>query len=118
LYYTIYKVTNKVNGKHYIGKHQTKDLDDSYMGSGKYLKHAIKKHGLENFTKEILFMFDTEAEMNAKEKELVIVSESTYNLCEGGKGGFGYINKNGLGCDIVSEKFQKRQKKFLRINKN
>lgn len=39
-------------------------------------------------------MFDNEEDMNAKEKELVIVSESTYNLCEGGKGGFSYINKN------------------------
>ena len=34
--------------------------------------------------------------MNRKEKELVVVSEQSYNLCEGGKGGFGYINKNGL----------------------
>jgi GIY-YIG catalytic domain len=96
LYYTIYKVTNKVNGKHYIGKHQTKNLDDGYMGSGKYIKHAIKKHGLENFTKEILHVFQTEDEMNAKEKELVVLSEESYNLCEGGRGGFGYINKNGL----------------------
>ena len=30
--------------------------------------------------------------MNAKEKELVELNESSYNLCPGGKGGFGYIN--------------------------
>ena len=28
MFYTIYKTTNLVNGKFYIGKHKTKDLDD------------------------------------------------------------------------------------------
>lgn len=96
LFYTIYKITNTLNGKFYIGKHQTKNLDDGYMGSGNLVKRAIAKHGLENFTKEILFVFDSEQEMNDKEKELVVLSEQSYNLCEGGKGGFGYINRNGL----------------------
>jgi hypothetical protein len=34
--------------------------------------------------------------MNAKEKELVVVNECTYNLVEGGQGGFGYINRHRL----------------------
>lgn len=93
MFYTIYKITNTINGKYYIGKHQTKDLDDGYMGSGKILRYAIRKHGIENFKKEILHVFDTEQEMNDKEKELVVISEETYNLCDGGHGGFGYINK-------------------------
>ena len=97
MYFTIYKITNKVNGKFYIGKHQTKKLDDDYFGSGKLLGRAIKKHGKENFLKEILHVFDNEEEMNAKEAELVdIDSKMSYNLCEGGKGGFGYINSKGL----------------------
>ena len=29
--YTIYQITNNLNGKIYIGKHQTKDLDDGYI---------------------------------------------------------------------------------------
>jgi len=77
--------------------HKTKNLNDGYMGSGKLLKRAIKKHGIENFIKEILFIFDNEQDMINKEKELVEVSEQSYNLCEGGKGGFGFINANGLG---------------------
>ena len=76
--------------------HQTKNLEDGYMGSGKYLKRAIKKHGLENFTKEVLHIFSSEEEMRSKEAELVneefVARDDTYNLCHGGKGGFGYIN--------------------------
>jgi group I intron endonuclease len=94
MHYTVYRVTNLINGKHYIGKHQTKDLDDGYMGSGKLIKAAIKKYGIENFTKEIIHVFDNEQEMNQREKELVVLSEMSYNLCEGGQGGFGYINSN------------------------
>lgn len=94
MHYTIYKITNILDGKYYIGKHQTKDLDDGYMGSGKLLKRAIQKHGINNFSKEILHVFQTEHEMNDKEKELVTLNEMSYNLCPGGDGGFGYINTN------------------------
>jgi hypothetical protein len=99
MFYTIYKITNKINNKFYIGKHQTKDINDGYMGSGKLIKKAIKKYGIDNFKKEILFIFNNEEEMNATEKELVIINEQSYNLCEGGKGGFSYINNNFTGDD-------------------
>jgi hypothetical protein len=113
MYYTIYKITNTINGKYYIGKHQTFDLQDGYMGSGKYLKRAMDKYGIENFTKEILHIFKTEKEMNDKEKELVVISEETYNLNEGGTGGFTYINSKGLNIangKKGSERFQKMLK--------
>lgn len=96
VFYTIYKITNKINGKIYIGKHQTQDLNDGYMGSGKLIKNAIEKYGIENFEKEILYQFETEKEMNIKEADLVtedfVKEETNYNLCPGGKGGWGYNN--------------------------
>ena len=99
MFYTIYKVTNHINGKIYIGKHQTQNLDDDYLESGKALKSAIRKYGVSAFSKEILLIFDTEAEMNEKEASLVteefVRDGGNYNLCPGGKGGFGYINSTG-----------------------
>jgi len=96
MFYTVYQIINTLNDKIYIGKHQTKDLNDGYMGSGKHLRRAIDKYGIKNFSKEILFQFDNEADMNAKEAELVTeefcLREDTYNLCPGGKGGWGYNN--------------------------
>lgn len=48
----IYKITNKVNGKIYIGQDSKNDPD--YYGSGTNIKRAIQKYGLHNFTKEVL----------------------------------------------------------------
>jgi hypothetical protein len=91
IYYIIYKIINQINGKIYIGKHTTSNLEDEYLGSGHYLNRAIKKYRKESFRKEILFVFDNEVDMNEKEKELVdlefVLREDTYNLVLGGNGG-------------------------------
>jgi hypothetical protein len=96
MFYLIYKITNRINNKIYVGSHKTKNIDDGYMGSGKYLNRAYQKYGLENFSKEILFIFDNAKEMYAKEAEIVnehfLTEENTYNLKRGGFGGFDYIN--------------------------
>jgi hypothetical protein len=78
------------------------------MGSGHLIKAAIKKYGIENFTKEILHIFSIEEEMNQKEKELVVLSEMSYNLCEGGKGGFGFINSNNMNHNGHNEEHWKK----------
>lgn len=85
MYYLIYKTINLVNGKYYIGKHKTKNRDDNYLGSGKLLQAAIKKHGRENFVREIVLECSTEEEMDLAEKILVVPDrETNYNLCPGG----------------------------------
>lgn len=95
--YTIYRTTNLINGKTYIGKHQTENPNDSYIGSGRALKAAIKKYGKENFKKEVLYVFDTEEEMDLKEKELVneefYSKDDNYNCGPGGEGGAHFKGK-------------------------
>lgn len=90
MFYTVYKITNDINGKIYIGCHKTNDLNDGYMGSGKLLQRAIKKYGVDNFHKEILSIYASEDEMFEEEARLVnesFVSKSTtYNAKIGGIG--------------------------------
>jgi hypothetical protein len=93
MFYLVYKITNTINNKIYIGCHKTKDKNDNYFGSGKYLKNAIKKYGIENFTKDIIFEASSAEEMFEKEKELVEIGPNSYNLKSGGFGGFDFINK-------------------------
>lgn len=96
-YYYIYKTTNLVNSKIYVGVHSSKKPNDSYIGSGMLLHRAIKKYGKENFKKEILEYFDSSEEAFLKEAELIdenfIKREDTYNLGLGGLGGIGYRSK-------------------------
>lgn len=90
-YHFVYKTTNLINGKWYIGKHSTNDLNDSYLGSSQHLKSAIKKYGKENFIREILLFCDSEEAAYEKDAELVtmevVKNPMTYNKMPGGKGG-------------------------------
>ena len=92
MYYTIYKITNKINNKIYIGAHATNNLNDNYMGSGIKIKKSIKKYGIDNFKKEIMYYLESYEEMFKKEKEIItkdfLMREDVYNLAYGGDGGF------------------------------
>jgi len=111
MYYLIYEITNIINNKKYRGKRETNNLDDGYLGSGLYIKRAIKKYGRENFIKEILFMAFDKNKLNEAEKIFVdktwlsLGSEKVYNLKIGGNGGF----RNGMvsikGRQVPREEF-------------
>ena len=97
-YHYIYKITNKLNGKFYIGMHSTDNLDDGYFGSGKYLKRSIEKHGKEFHEIEILEHYFSREDLVAREKELVNIdllqNEMCMNLRLGGEGGDGWYFVN------------------------
>lgn len=107
MHYILYEIKNNINSKVYVGVHKTKVINDGYMGSGKVIKNAIKKHGIENFTKTILETFDSQEAMFSREKEVVnddfLERKDTYNLRRGGSGGFDYLNKTGLNNSTKTE---------------
>ena len=89
----IYKTTNLLNGKFYIGKrvYRKKD-DDWYLGSGVYLNRAIKKYGRINFKKEIIEWCNNKKHLSEREIYWISYFNSTnskigYNLSLGGDGG-------------------------------
>lgn len=104
-YNYIYKTTNNINGKFYIGVHSTNKIKDGYIGCGIYRQsdaihkskksrflgfaHAVKKYGYKNFTKEILYFFTNKEDAYAEEERTVtkdfIQKRNNYNLKIGGK---------------------------------
>lgn len=88
----IYKTTNLLNGKIYIG--QDSANRKFYMGSGNAISNALKKYGKENFKKEILCHCTSKQELDEKEIFYIKLYNSTnrkigYNISEGGKGALG-----------------------------
>lgn len=90
----IYKTTNCVNGKIYIGKHEfskDKKRNANYKGSGTIFKKALKKYGKENFRREILRLCYTINQLNGYETYYIIKLKSMdssvgYNMRLGGMG--------------------------------
>lgn len=102
----IYVTTNLVNGKRYVGLSYAKKVDESYLGSGRYLKDDIKKYGKNKFSKIIIDVANTKAEL--EELELYYIKEgfgvnvarddNWYNIKEGrqsggsGWAGYSYVD--------------------------
>ena len=94
MYGFVYITTNHINGKRYIGqrKYDKQGKWKEYLGSGVVLSKAIKKYGLENFSKEIIENCKTKEELNAREKFWInyfnaVNSDNFYNIAKGGDGG-------------------------------
>jgi len=93
----IYKTTNIINGKIYVGKDERND--PGYLGSGYILKKAINKYGKHNFIKEILEDCNDRETLNSRERFWInklncLDSNIGYNVAEGGTGGNTYAGKN------------------------
>lgn len=96
MYWCIYRTTNKVNGKTYIGQHKVKSIlkEDGYMGSGVMIMRAIKKYGKENFEKTYITIAISQSEANVLEQFYIdeerAKGKAEYNIADGGKGSKGH----------------------------
>lgn len=111
-YHFIYKTTNLINGKYYIGMHSTDDLNDGYIGSGKILRRSIAKYGIKNFKFQILEQLPSRKLLKKREEELVNEEQIKNLLCMNLQlgGGGGFIDENhAKKCHEGSSKYQKKK---------
>ena len=78
----------------------------------------MRSIGIENFQKEILFEAESAEEMFDKERELVTLGSHSYNLKEGGSGGFDYINRLELNNHKTLHSMQESGKRAWRSRSN
>ena len=92
MYGYIYKFTNLLNNKVYIGKHKYDklELDKKYLTSGILINKSIHKYGIQNFTHELICICEDLTELNQKEIFYINYFNSFYpngyNLTKGGDG--------------------------------
>lgn len=107
----IYKITNQINGKIYIGKDE---LDrNEYMGSGVLIKRAIQKYGIEHFLKEIIEECHDRESLANREKFWISFYQTQdpakgYNITSGGDGGDTMTNNPNL--DKIKIKISEKMK--------
>ena len=95
MYGYIYKTTNLINKKMYIGKHHSDVFEpQKYIGSGPILLKAIKKYGKDNFKCELIEWCDSKQQLDAREQYWITAlncqqDPQYYNLAKGGEGGIG-----------------------------
>lgn len=91
-YHFIYKTTNVVTGKFYIGMHSTNKMDDGYLGSGIHLRRSLRKYGRENHTLEILESCPDRDALRIREISIIddemLANPLCMNMKLGGTGGF------------------------------
>jgi len=120
--YYIYRTTNKINGKQYVGSHHGR-IDDNYYGSGTLILKALKKYGNENFVKEILEIVADAVILKEREEywldKLQCATDlNYYNVTDIGGGGdltkFKCLEEK---TDIRQRQRNNREKKREEINK-
>lgn len=105
MYGYIYKTTNLINNKIYIGKHKSEIFDIKYKGSGQILKSAFIKYGKNNFSCSVIDYANSLEELN--KKEIYWINKyredgySLYNITQGGDGTCGYSHTQET-KDIIS----------------
>lgn len=117
----IYKITNKINNKIYIGQVYNKTIYDRFKrhiksacpSSNSKIGRAIYKYGAENFVIEEIDRASSLDELNKKEIYWISFYNSTksdigYNLTPGGDGGNTYLCKTDKEMDEIKHKLSIR----------
>lgn len=117
MYGFLYITTNSINGKQYLGMCKfSKNNHESYLGSGKHLKKAIKKYGIQNFTRETIYIAETKDDLSQKEIEYIkkfncVNDRNWYNIAPGGYSTRGFSGRKHT--DSTKEKMRKNHKRIL-----
>lgn len=111
----IYITINNVNGMKYIGQRKFNQGWKYYLGSGTYLKNAIKKYGRKNFTRNIIAIACSKEELDDLEIKFIekynaVENECYYNIADGGMSGNKFAGKS-------EEEMKEFSKKISEINK-
>lgn len=119
----IYKITNNLNGKIYVGKREKSKFDENYWGSGKCITNAINKYGKENFSRDILEWCSDKKSLCEREIYWIDFLQSKnssigYNILDGGNGGGLKGNLNGMFGKKHSEEFKKMMSVRMSGNNN
>ena len=91
-----YRTTCLENGKVYVGQKRTEGFRPDYLGSGKLIRRAVKKHGRHVFIVEVLDFHPDKPALDRAEQRAIIEHrsllgrEAVYNIADGGMGSPGY----------------------------
>lgn len=124
----IYKITNKINGKVYIGQtihsleaRWKRHLKCARDGVDTHLYQAIRKYGEENFIPEIVCEANTKKELNILETYYIQEYDSIhvgYNMVDGGNNNVMFIpevkehHKEVVSSDEIRQKISNGMKKY------
>lgn len=94
----VYLWTNAINQKKYLGSH-IGTPDDGYTGSGVAFQRAVRKYGLEKFSRVLLETNIPEDQVRLREQHYLDLynaasSKEFYNLAHQADGGFRHVNES------------------------
>jgi hypothetical protein len=101
--FIVYITTNLINGKQYVGSHLTNNINDNYLGSGRYFLKALRKEGRKNFKREILQKCNSILEARELEGPFIEKYNTLYPI------GYNLSPRGGMGFNgSLSENHKKR----------
>lgn len=110
MYGYIYKTTNLIDNKVYIGQHRSDKFDTEYYGSGIHIVRAVKRFGIKNFKTEIIDIAYNDEDLDCKEKNFIkyyreeLGYENVYNISNGGFGAMALETRQKISKTLTGRK--------------